>query len=96
MVGKTLKIFQANVGRGSPATDAALQLARDSNAAVILLQEPWFNREETLTKTHPAYQTFKPQVEGRARVLTFVRRGIKAHTIEGPPGGDHLRVLLPD
>ena len=68
-----IKIFQANVRRVGPTNDAALQLAREARADVILIQEPWFNKEETHTKTHPAFHTFKPVTDGRPRVLTFVR-----------------------
>jgi len=89
-----LKIFQANVGRAPDANDAALQLARDAGAAVILLQEPWFDREETRTKTHPAYRVYRPQTPERPRVLTFIHKNLRGYTTGGSIGTDLLRVFL--
>jgi len=96
MPNKVLKIFQANVWREGAVMDAALQLAREAGAAVVLLQEPWWDNDLSHTKTHPAYHTFKPQTNKRIRVLTFIRRDIKGYAIESPLGRDHLRVFLPD
>ncbi|PCD25803.1 hypothetical protein AU210_012239 [Fusarium oxysporum f. sp. radicis-cucumerinum] len=78
---KPLRIFQANVGKIPPAHDCALALADSEQYDVVLLQEPWTAHTETrtLTKTHPAYDTFTPvdmwnSNDTRPRVMTYVRR----------------------
>ncbi|KAJ6437988.1 (S)-coclaurine N-methyltransferase [Purpureocillium lavendulum] len=78
---KTLRIFQANVGKIPPAHDCALALADSERYDVVLLQEPWTEAKggRCLTKTHPAYDTFSPvdsweDNSTRPRVMTYVRR----------------------
>ncbi|TVY74677.1 putative RNA-directed DNA polymerase from transposon BS [Fusarium oxysporum f. sp. cubense] len=78
---KPLRIFQANVGKIPPAHDCALALADSERYDIILLQEPWTAHTDTrsLTKTHPAYDTFTPVEtwdgnDTRPRVMTYVRR----------------------
>ncbi|KAM4067487.1 reverse transcriptase (RNA-dependent DNA polymerase) [Hirsutella rhossiliensis] len=79
--GATLRVFQANVGKISPAHDCALALADSEHYDVVLLQEPWTETKggRCLTKTHPAYDTFSPvdsweDNSTRPRVMTYVRR----------------------
>ncbi|KID82094.1 Endonuclease/exonuclease/phosphatase [Metarhizium guizhouense ARSEF 977] len=57
---KTLRIFQANVGKIPPAHDCALVLADVEEYEVVILQEPWTETKDCrcLMKTHPAYDTF--------------------------------------
>lgn len=59
---KTLRVFQANVGKISPAHDCALALADSEQYDMVLLQEPWTETKDgrCITKTHPAYDTFSP------------------------------------
>ncbi|OAQ63773.1 endonuclease/reverse transcriptase [Purpureocillium lilacinum] len=78
---KTIRVFQANVGKIPPAHDCALALADAEQYDVVLLQEPWTEAKEgrCLTKTHPAYDTFSPvdswtNSSTRPRVMTYVRR----------------------
>src|SRR4051794_21882442 len=78
---KTLRIFQANVGKIPPAHDTALALADSERFDLVLLQEPWTGLKDgrCLTKTHPAYDTFSPVTgwdsrDTRPRVMTYVRR----------------------
>ncbi|OAQ78183.1 ribonuclease H-like protein [Purpureocillium lilacinum] len=78
---KTIRVFQANVGKIPPAHDCALALADAEQYDVVLLQEPWTETKEgrCLTKTHPAYDTFSPvdswvNNSTRPRVMTYVRR----------------------
>ncbi|KAG7402595.1 putative RNA-directed DNA polymerase from transposon X-element [Fusarium oxysporum f. sp. rapae] len=78
---KPLRIFQANVGKIPPAHDCALALADSERYDIVLLQEPWTAHIDTrsLTKTHPAYDTFTPVEtwdgnDTRPRVMTYVRR----------------------
>ncbi|KAL9939079.1 hypothetical protein V8E36_001892, partial [Tilletia maclaganii] len=74
-----IKIFQANVGRGGPATHTALQKAYEHDADIVLLQEPglWRNPHcaEWVPKSHPAFAIFLPQTtEGTGpRAITYVR-----------------------
>lgn len=76
---KTLRIFQANVGRGQANHDLALALARADNIDIILLQEPWVlrNSEKRITKFHHDFDVFSPTDSwvNRPRVLTYVRKG---------------------
>jgi ribonuclease HI len=79
---KTLRVFQANVGKGGPSHDCALALADAEGYEIVLLQEPWteMRNSRCLTKTHPAYDTFSPVdswdgTSTRPRVMTYVRRG---------------------
>ena len=78
---KTIRIFQANVGKIPPAHDCALALADSEQYDIVLLQEPWTEAKQgrCLTKTHPAYDTFSPvdswtNTSTRPRVMTYVRR----------------------
>ncbi|KID60927.1 Endonuclease/exonuclease/phosphatase, partial [Metarhizium hybridum] len=78
---KTLKIFQANVGKIPAAHDCALALADSEKYDVVLLQEPWTEVKEArcLTKIHPAYETHSPvdnweNNDTRPRVMTYVRK----------------------
>lgn len=78
---KPLRVFQANVGKIPPAHDCALALADSERYDIVLLQEPWTAHTDTrsLTKTHPAYDTFTPvetwdSNDTRPRVMTYVRR----------------------
>ncbi|OAQ58652.1 reverse transcriptase [Purpureocillium lilacinum] len=78
---KTIRVFQANVGKIPPAHDCALALADAEQYDIVLLQEPWTEAKEgrCLTKTHPAYDTFSPvdswtNNSTRPRVMTYVRR----------------------
>ncbi|KJZ69179.1 hypothetical protein HIM_11432 [Hirsutella minnesotensis 3608] len=81
VVRKTLRIFQANVGKIPAAHDTALALADSERYDLVLLQEPWTGLKDgrCLTKTHPAYDTFSPVNDWtgrdtRPRVMTYVRR----------------------
>ncbi|KAF4460560.1 reverse transcriptase [Fusarium albosuccineum] len=81
---KPLRIFQANVGKIPPAHDCALELADSERYDIALLQEPWTAHTDShsLTKTHPAYDTFTPvemwdSNDTRPRVMTYVRRDPK-------------------
>ncbi|KAI8411063.1 hypothetical protein FOFC_07657 [Fusarium oxysporum] len=72
---------EANVGKIPPAHDCALALADSERYDIVLLQEPWTAHTDTrsLTKTHPAYDTFTPVEtwdgnDTRPRVMTYVRR----------------------
>lgn len=78
---KTLRVFQANVGKIPAAHDCALALADSEQYDIILLQEPWTGIRDSrcLTKTHPAYDTFSPadcwnDHSSRPRVMTYIRR----------------------
>ncbi|KAF4448359.1 hypothetical protein F53441_8234 [Fusarium austroafricanum] len=78
---KPLRIFQANVGKIPLAHDCALALANSEQYDIVLVQEPWTAHIETrsLTKTHPAYNTFTPvdmwnSNNTRPRVMTYIRR----------------------
>ncbi|KAM5357129.1 hypothetical protein ACJZ2D_016591 [Fusarium nematophilum] len=80
---RTLRVFQANVGKIPPAHDCALALADSERYDVVLLQEPWTEAKDSrcLTKTHPAYDTFSPvdawdSAGTRPRVMTYVRRDL--------------------
>ncbi|KAM4060907.1 endonuclease-reverse transcriptase domain-containing protein [Hirsutella rhossiliensis] len=81
VVPRSLRVFQANVGKIPPAHDTALALADSERYDIILLQEPWTGLKDgrCLTKTHPAYDTFSPVTDWdgrdtRPRVMTYVRR----------------------
>ena len=78
----SLTIMQVNTGRGGPAHETALNLAYESQFDVICIQEPCINRDlsRKLTKRHPNYETFSPTQtwSQRPRVLTYVRKGLRA------------------
>ncbi|KAL9937359.1 hypothetical protein V8E36_003768 [Tilletia maclaganii] len=71
--------MQANVGRSGPATEAALQLAYENGADMLLLQEPglWFHTDTQVyvPKSHPSFAVFVPQPTAtkRPRAITYVR-----------------------
>jgi len=64
---KTIRVFQANVGKIPPAHDCALALADSEQYDVVLLREPWTEAKQgrCLTKTHPAYDRVEANAEGR-------------------------------
>src|SRR5947207_2070257 len=59
---KCLQILQANVGRGGPAHEIALQTAWDNQIDVVLIQEPWVSAliDRRIPKKQPAYRCFTP------------------------------------
>lgn len=77
---QSLRIYQANVGRGGPAHDAALSIAYDNHLDIVAIQEPWIFGDLTArkTKTHPSYQAFSPLSTwtSRPRVLIYIHKGI--------------------
>jgi ribonuclease HI len=77
----SLRVFQANIGKSSPAHDCALALADTEQYDIVLLQEPWtaIIKDQCLTKTHPSYDTFSPvdhwtNTDTRPRVMSYIRR----------------------
>ncbi len=94
--------MQANVGKGSPAYDIALNLAYEHHIDFVLTQEPWIHTDRTrrLTKKHPAYQCFTPveEWEQRPRVITYIRKDpqLQAFRAQGswPQNRDLLSVQV--
>lgn len=78
-IAQGLCIFQVNVGKSGSAHDAALQLAFQSGADLILIQEPWIfsDYSRRTTKTHPSFLAFAPLPDwsDRPRVMTYTRKG---------------------
>lgn len=78
---KLLKIAQGNVGKRSPAHTAYLQLAWESGADIVLVQEPWVSIDGScLINNHPGYNTYVPvdywySLSTRPRVITYVKKG---------------------
>ncbi|KAI0996865.1 hypothetical protein K3495_g11318 [Podosphaera aphanis] len=74
-----LCIFQVNVGKSGSAHDAALQLAFQSGADLILIQEPWIfsDYSRRTTKTHPSFLTFAPLPDWSdcPQVMAYTRKG---------------------
>ena len=89
---KSLRIFQANVGKSGPSHDCALALADIELFDIVLLQEPWTLLKDSrcLTKTHPAFDVFSPvdvweNNSTRPRVMTYVRRSHKLQVDQSRP-----------
>lgn len=89
---KTLRVFQANVGKVFPVHDCALALADSERYDIVLLQESWTSvgNSRSLTKTHPAYDTYSPVDDWdsnstRPRVMTYVRRDPRLLTDQKRP-----------
>ena len=81
---KSLRVYQANVGKGPEAHDTALALAYMEKFDIVLLQEPWSKWEDGRceTKTHPAYKTFSPitfwdSTSTRPRVMTYLSHNLE-------------------
>ena len=74
-----LCIFQVNVGKSGSAHDAALELAAQSEADIVMFQEPWIFSDisRKTTKTHPNFQTFAPFSNWIVRhcVMTYTCKG---------------------
>ena len=73
-----LKILSVNVGRSSVANELALQIAFQTRAVLLLVQEPYVSRDfnRRITRKHPSFECFTP-VENwsvRPRVLTYSRK----------------------
>ena len=74
----TVRIFQANVGHGVDAHDIALNTAYEEGFEIILIQEPWVNKDITrrITRRHSRYQCHSPSEDWafRPRVLTYHKK----------------------
>ncbi|KAL3954348.1 hypothetical protein ACCO45_009911 [Purpureocillium lilacinum] len=77
---RTIRVFQANVGKIPPAHDCALALADAEQYDVVLLQGLWTESKEGRcpTKTHSSYDKFTPvdswiNNSTCPRVMTYVR-----------------------
>ena len=89
---KSLRIFQANVGKNGPSHDCALALADAERFDLVLLQEPWTAVKDGryLTKTHPAFDVFSPvdtweDSSTRPRVMTYLRRSRRLQADQARP-----------
>ncbi|KID83882.1 Endonuclease/exonuclease/phosphatase [Metarhizium guizhouense ARSEF 977] len=73
---KTLKVFQANVGKIPPAHDCALALADSEKYDIVLLQEPWTEAKNSRCLTKTAYDTVdsRDTNDTRPRVMTYIRK----------------------
>src|SRR5437667_5925155 len=73
-----ISIMQANIGKGSDAHDLALNLAHQDHIDILLIQEPWINKNQNrrITKKHPAYQSFTPTQDwsSRPQVISYIRK----------------------
>lgn len=71
----TLKILSVNVGRSSMAHELALQIAFQTRADLLLVQEPYVSRDLNcrITRKHPSFECFTPVDNWsiRPRVLTY-------------------------
>lgn len=71
-----LRILQANVQRGWPKHKCALETAFQTQAHIVLIQEPATFPRQRQTQTHPAYRALIPQDTwpDRPRVITYIRK----------------------
>ena len=55
-----LKILQVNVGRGGTAHDLALQYAFEKECDLVLIQEPWIEKDldRRISKKHTGFQAY--------------------------------------
>jgi ribonuclease HI len=93
-----ISIMQANVGKGDDAHDLALNLAHQDYIDIILIQEPWINKDRTrrITKKHPAYQPFAPTHDwsSRPRAITYIRKASHLNPVQEILGQQINRDLL--
>ena len=89
---RSLRIYQANIGKIPEAHDIALALADVEKFDIVLLQEPWTKWEDGRceTKTHPAFRVFSPvpvwnSTGTRPRVLTYIRRSLSLEANQASP-----------
>jgi len=86
MLERNLKVLQINVNRSSPATEGALEYARDLKIDLIAVQEPWIitsNNDNDYRRarsvTHPSYNQIVPNPTSpstRPRTLLYYRRDL--------------------
>lgn len=73
----SLRILSVNVGRSSSAQQIALSTAFQTNADILLVQEPYVFKEisRRITCKHPSFECFTPidNWSTRPRVLTYSR-----------------------
>ncbi|KAI0998055.1 hypothetical protein K3495_g10135 [Podosphaera aphanis] len=73
-----LKILLVNVGRSSVAHELALQIAFQTRAVLLLVQEPYVSRDlnHRITCEHPSFECFTPVNNWsiRPRALTYSRK----------------------
>src|SRR5436305_1941994 len=91
-----LTVLQANVARKGPAMDAALQIAATDSIDVVVLQEPWFDWEKKLTKTHPFYDMWRSDTVIVPRVTIYTRKGLRAHIPRTHAIRDILELEIPE
>jgi len=80
MVVKLL-VHQVNTNKSIPCVETALELAAKAGADVVLVQEPWLNRQKT-PKAYPLYYCAFPTTPSpRLMVATYVKKTAPSNVI---------------
>jgi hypothetical protein len=82
MISSSIRVLQINLNRSQPATESALQLALESKADLILVQEPWLARkqqedsyDQVQSTQHPLFtQIFTRNRVIRPRTLAYISK----------------------
>jgi endonuclease/exonuclease/phosphatase (EEP) superfamily protein YafD len=80
MIGYPTKILQVNLNRNQQATESALQLALELKVDLLLVQEPWILKDDSITRSinHPSFTQILPKFgEWRPRTLAYASKGYK-------------------
>lgn len=84
---KAIQVAVYNTNRAMGIHLAFLQRCWMEEIDVIMITEPWISKQgNTLTQTHPGYDTFGPaevwdtKEESRPRVMMYTRRGAGLRT----------------
>jgi hypothetical protein len=101
MIESNLKVLQINANRSSPATEGALEYARDLGIDLIAVQEPWivtsdsgddYRRARSIT--HPSYNQIVPNPTSpstRPRTLLYYRRDLGLELVQSDLGDSDLQ-----
>lgn len=88
---RPITILSLNVGRGAHNHEIIMNEAYLSEIDIILIQEPYIFRDRSrrITKHHPAYSSFSPNLDwvtNRPRVISYLRKrsGLRCTQISTP------------
>ena len=99
MLGKTLRIMQANLNRSVEATETALELAVRENVDLLAIQEPWMLHKQdkgyTRSIAHPATQPLLPQrdKDTRPRTVIYTRLSLSIQITQLPLNNPDIQVV---
>lgn len=79
----SIRVLQVNLNRNAQATEAVLELAKELNISLILVQEPWLisplDPKERRSINHPSFGQILPvtPTDYRPRTIVYYSRNLR-------------------